>query len=96
MKVMRRFQRRVVELDSEDVFKVMSDNYELNDFTITLMSDCKFLASGFEEVIFSHLLKEGNKCDDFLANLGQVKDWSTTGLRGSSEMFVGALTCRCW
>jgi len=64
----------VVELDSKQCLRWMSENYKVSDFIIKLITDCKYLVSMFEELTFTHVLREENRCVDFLANVDQTKD----------------------
>nr|GMD57461.1 uncharacterized protein LOC109147628 [Ipomoea batatas] len=51
-----------------------------DDRAIRLICNCKHLAKVFNFIRFSHVLKlrEGNKCANYLTNLGQIMEWATT------------------
>ncbi|XP_019150780.1 PREDICTED: uncharacterized protein LOC109147628 [Ipomoea nil] len=44
----------------------------------SLILDCKTLLHSFNMFTLSHVLREGNQCADYLANLGQTSSWGTT------------------
>nr|GLL33665.1 uncharacterized protein LOC109150206 [Ipomoea trifida] len=44
----------------------------------TLIADCKLMLESFQLVNINHVLREGNQCADYLANLGQTSAWGTT------------------
>ncbi|XP_019160459.1 PREDICTED: uncharacterized protein LOC109157030 [Ipomoea nil] len=70
----RGVNRVIFELDSESVVAVMRDTDEDMTNASILINDCKFLAKHFDDIIFQHTLREGNKCADHLANIGQTTD----------------------
>lgn len=71
--------RRVIfELDSESVVTAMRGEEAVNGCSLTLFKDCRFLTACFEETAFQHILREGNKCVEHLANVGQTGEWGTT------------------
>lgn len=40
----------------------------------TLIMDCRYLLGRFTRIRLVHTFLEGNKCADFMANLGQTGD----------------------
>nr|GLL31602.1 hypothetical protein Itr_chr07CG11750 [Ipomoea trifida] len=53
--------------------------------------DCKSLVQHFHEINIMHVLREGNQCADFLANLGQTFAWGTTVLNRPPEGMIELL-----
>lgn len=78
-------RRVLVELDSEAVVNIMKGGLEFNDNHSTLVNDCIQLAKRIRIDKFLHVLREGNKCADWLANIGQMGSWGTTHLDSSPE-----------
>lgn len=53
--------------------------------------DCKFLAKSFDGMEFSRVLREKNKCADFLVNHGQTYFWGTKVLEDPLNEMIGFL-----
>lgn len=70
----RRVDKVMVEMDSKGVVDIMSDPTSREEGWGTLIKDCLCLASKITSVKFTHVLRECNKCVDFLVNLGQGSD----------------------
>nr|GLL25014.1 uncharacterized protein LOC109163410 [Ipomoea trifida] len=71
------FRRVFLEMDSESVVTFLNGNLEDNGCYSTLIKDCRFLLDSFEQLSLQHILIEGNKCADHLANIGQLGEWGT-------------------
>lgn len=57
----------------------MTSNY-LTDHTInSLIGECEHMIRAGDLTHISHVFKEGNKCADFIANMGQKENCGTTG-----------------
>nr|GMD78207.1 LINE-type retrotransposon LIb DNA [Ipomoea batatas] len=69
-------KKGVVE-DSGAVIKILIDDGDSDDENGFLWGTAEFWL-GIGLVRFSHVLREGNKCVDWLANLGQHGNWGTT------------------
>ncbi|XP_019181390.1 PREDICTED: uncharacterized protein LOC109176414 [Ipomoea nil] len=67
-----------VELDSAAVVAILNGGFKQRDALDTLISDCLHLLDRIPNHRVSHIEREGNKCADWLANLGQEVDWGTT------------------
>lgn len=81
----------IVEMDSKWVVDVMADSFSHEKEWETLMDDYMFLASMLTNVRFVHVLREGNRCADMLANLGHGSDWGTTMWEDPPEDIDGHL-----
>lgn len=67
-------ERVIIEMDTEIVINLMKDKNGDSDTRGTLIRDYKALVDNIRHVMFSHTLREGNKCVDWLANFGQGTD----------------------
>nr|GMD92032.1 reverse transcriptase [Ipomoea batatas] len=98
------FRRVVMELDSKSVVTLVSGDLEDHGCYSSLVKDCRFLLGSFEQIILQHILREGNRCADHLANLGQLGEWGTVLLDSppaSIEVLLaadvaGANSIRVW
>nr|GMD37695.1 LINE-type retrotransposon LIb DNA [Ipomoea batatas] len=71
------FRRVVLEMDSESVVALLNGDLDDHECYSTLIKDCRFLLDSFEQRRLQHILREGNKCADHLANIGQLGEWGT-------------------
>nr|GLL45961.1 uncharacterized protein LOC109163410 [Ipomoea trifida] len=98
------FRRVVLEMDSESVVALLNGDLEDHGCYSTLVKDCRFLLDSFEQRTLQHILREGNKCADHLANMGQLGEWGTVILDSppaSIEVLLaadaaGASSLRVW
>lgn len=74
----RGFNLVIAESDSESLVQVLTSGIRMETYDSTLISDCKSLMQAFQVIKIMHVLREGNQCADFLANLGQNTTWGTT------------------
>nr|BAE79385.1 unnamed protein product [Ipomoea batatas] len=74
----RGFTKLIAETDSEAVVQVLRKDGPVTPDASILVKDCKLLLDHFQEIKVTHILREGNQCADFLANLGQSSSWGTT------------------
>lgn len=81
----------VTEMDSEAVINLMREDQDHVDTWGTLLNDCKAIAASLEEVDYSHVLRDGNSCVDWLANYDQLMSWGTTILEQPLDGFVNLL-----
>ena len=72
------FTHIFAETDSEAMVKTLHNDTETSLSDSTLVADCKSLIRQFQDVKIRHVYREGNKCADFLANMGQDSNWGTT------------------
>lgn len=80
-----------MELDSKAAVDVINNTLEREDGLGTLVMDCKFLGLKITHIKFTYILQEGNKCIDFLANLGQMGTWGTTFLEDPTNRILDLL-----
>ncbi|XP_019156957.1 PREDICTED: uncharacterized protein LOC109153558 [Ipomoea nil] len=66
------------ETDSLAITHVLQKDFGNSLEADTLISDCKALIQAFHSFELKHVLREGNQCADFLANMGQNSQWGTT------------------
>ncbi|XP_019168955.1 PREDICTED: uncharacterized protein LOC109164864 [Ipomoea nil] len=67
-----------LEVDSEAVLNAVLGDNESRPEANTIIGDCKAFMRMFERCLITHTLREGNRCADALANLGQNSSWGTT------------------
>lgn len=77
----------VVELDSKVMVDLLVDSTRDNEEEDTFISDCRYLSSAFSHIKYVHVLREGNTCADFLANLGQSSCWVPRFLKSFRREF---------
>lgn len=73
----RGFHNVEVKIDAEAVVKAITTDNGDDQCDNTLICECRELLGSGIFTIFSHTLKEGNKCADWLANLGHTNEWGT-------------------
>lgn len=69
------YERVVVKMDNESAIKIMTRDRELEEGANTLIRDYMQLIEGWHSISFMHTCREGNKCADYFANLGQHGGW---------------------
>ncbi|XP_031101801.1 uncharacterized protein LOC116005700 [Ipomoea triloba] len=74
--IQRGFTHVIAESDSEALVSVIDNNSDDGKLDSTLIADYKALIRHFQEFRLQHILREGNQCADFLANLGQQSAWA--------------------
>ncbi|XP_019155168.1 PREDICTED: uncharacterized protein LOC109152041 [Ipomoea nil] len=74
----RGFNKIVAESDSEALVQAILNCSGSSPEADTLILGCKNLMTSFQACQLIHVLREGNQCADFLANLGQNTTWGTT------------------
>lgn len=67
-----------MEIDSKSVTDLMTRQLDEDEDLLTLVCDCRVLATYFACIKFRHVFCEGNKYTDALANIGQEGDWRTS------------------
>lgn len=69
-----------MDMDSKGVIAVMRNAKERDEDWHTLVDGCLLLIDSLEDISLTHALREGNKCADFLTNLGLRREWGTSVL----------------
>lgn len=87
----RRYHKVIVEVDLKSLVD-MTGEINNEERTSTLVEDCRWLmTSGLDHVRVVHVFREGNRCADLLANLGQEGDWGTTILEDPLDALMDLL-----
>lgn len=81
----------VVELDSKAAVDLLAKPRRENADEDILVADCRYLSSMINHIKYTHVLREGNACADYLANLGQNLQWDTAFLEDPPEGILGLL-----
>ncbi|XP_019153669.1 PREDICTED: uncharacterized protein LOC109150206 [Ipomoea nil] len=79
------FHNLEAETDSLAIIHVLKKDLGNSPEADTLISDCKVLIQTFHSFDLKHVLREGNQCADFLANMDQNSQWGTTILSQPPE-----------
>ncbi|XP_019163505.1 PREDICTED: uncharacterized protein LOC109159849 [Ipomoea nil] len=74
----RGYDKLIAETDSLSTTQVLHNSSGNTPEADTLIADCKTLMQSFLVFELKHVLREGNQCADYLANLGQGASWGTT------------------
>ena len=59
-----------IEVDAKAVIDVLANSGQSNNFILSILNDCKQLASQIPRIRSSHCYKEANRCVDFMARQG--------------------------
>ena len=59
-----------VEVDAKVVINVLANPRQSNNFILSILDDCRQLASQIPQIYFSHCYREANKCVEFMARKG--------------------------
>lgn len=63
-----------VEVDAKAVIDVLANSGQSNNFILSILNDCRHLASQISRIRFSHYYREANKYADFMAREGTHQD----------------------
>lgn len=100
----RGFGKVVVKIVNESAINIMKRESDYEEDATYLIRDCKHLVEGWNSIHYTHVRREGNKCVDYLANLGQQGEWGMSYLEDSPGGLVellqantgGVSTRRIW
>lgn len=64
----------VVEMDAQAVVEVFKNAAYVNNAISPLLDDCRYLATRFQRIQFTHCYRQANRCADILARMGAIQD----------------------
>lgn len=84
----------IIELDSEAVTKALADQSYSDIHGGTLLRDYRELLKSVRDYRINHTLREWNKCVDWLANQGQLREWGMTILEDPQDGIISLLQAK--